>query len=508
MSFRVDASKTARGTLGFVVQNSANSLLGLLLFAIFARFVTKGEMGVYAGFSFTSTLFQSLAVLGLNFAGPRFVAKLLAEGDRLGASAVARKIMLVSLGAGGALALTHCLLAPQFSLLLSQTYNFTEFFVAASGMVLVIVPMLVVEGLMQGVQEYGRLATLKMVAQFLRVLVSVWLLLGGWGLFGMIAGWIILGVTVLLGSTILLSLHLDLAGGSYPLDPIFKYSIPMLAAGLVSFLSNSVDIFIVMTYGSPADLGTYNVAVTASGALVTILVVSATATLLPTTSACFGAGGFGAVERVFYKSTRYLALLYTPAALGLASLAWPVVWFMGGPAYRDSTLPLAIISLSFLAYSLSTPLTVSLQAVGETKRVLKIVLGGVAAGSLTAAALFPVLGILGAALGRVCLFTATLLVGLYETKKVFKPKFDLDALWKSVLASSVMAASVYLVASRGASTTTIPLGVLLGGVLYILMLRLLRAVRPEDIRVLSEVLLAKLGRFSKPLERLAERLLV
>ena len=74
MSFKIDAAKTARGTLGFVIQNSANSLLGLVLFAVFARFVTKGEMGVYAGFTLTYTLFQTLGVLGLNIAATRFVA--------------------------------------------------------------------------------------------------------------------------------------------------------------------------------------------------------------------------------------------------------------------------------------------------------------------------------------------------------------------------------------------------------------------------------------------------
>ena len=58
MSLKADAVRAARGTLGFVVQNSANSLLGLLLFAVFARFVTKSEMGVYAGSPSPSLCFR------------------------------------------------------------------------------------------------------------------------------------------------------------------------------------------------------------------------------------------------------------------------------------------------------------------------------------------------------------------------------------------------------------------------------------------------------------------
>jgi len=508
LTHKADAARTAKGTLGFVVQSSANSLLGLLLFATLARFITKSEMGVYAALSFSIALFQVVGILGLNTAGTRFIAKLLAERERSAASAVARKIILISLGSGGVLALAHYALAPQFSFLMSQTPDFAWYFAAASMVILVHVPMLAFEGLMQGVQEYGRLATLRMLAQLVRILVSVWLLLNGWGLIGMVVGWTILGLVMVFCAVPFLGFHLDLRVGSYALAPVFKYSLPMLGASLVAFFSNSVDIFVVMTQGSPADLGVYNVAVTASGALTTILIASATATLLPAMSACFGSGGAAAVERVFHRSTRYLSLLYIPAALGLASLAWPVIWVMGGTPYRDSILPLATISISFLAYSLSTPLTITLQAIGETKRVLFVVLEATVVGSLTTVVLFPIFGIEGAALGRASLFATTLVMSFYESRKAFKPRFDLNVLWKSVVASLLMALVVYFVGSLGATAISIPVGVFLGAVIYLTMLRFLKAVKPEDIRVLNEVLLSRLGRLSGPMERVITRLLI
>jgi len=233
LSFKVDAAKTARGTLGFVIQNSANSLLGLVLFAVFARFVTKGEMGVYAGFTLTYTLFQTLGVLGLNIAATRFVAKSLAEGYGAAASAVARKIILISLGAGVIAVMIHYTLAPQFSFLISQSYDYARFFSYASIIVLVNIPMLIIEGLMQGVHEYGKLASLRIVAQVLRIVISVWLLQVGWGLLGMILGWTILGLAVLLSSIPFLTFHLDFRSSSYPLSPIFRYSLPMMGAALL-----------------------------------------------------------------------------------------------------------------------------------------------------------------------------------------------------------------------------------------------------------------------------------
>jgi len=86
--------------------------------------------------------------------------------------------------------------------------------------------------------------------------------------------------------------------------------------------------------------------------------------------------------------------------------------------------------------------------------------------------------------------------------------FDLSALWKSTLASLLMASAVYSIGSLDAAAISIPAGVFLGGVIYLMILRFLRAVKPEDMRVLSEVLLSRLGRLSGPMERAITRLLI
>ncbi|MGQ9543321.1 MAG: oligosaccharide flippase family protein [Candidatus Bathyarchaeia archaeon] len=503
MTYRADAARTVKGTLGFIVQSSTNSLLGLVLFAIFARFVSKGEMGAYAGLTFTVTLMQLAGVFGMNTAATRFTAKLLAEGEKVEASGVARTILTTSTLLGGLFSLIHYLLAPHFSYFMSQSYEYTGFFQAASIIILIYTPLLVIEGLMQGVQEYWRLAMLRVIGQVFRLPVCVWLFTSGWGAYGMIVGWSVLGSIMILGALPMLRYHLDLTSGGCDLKPILKYSIPVMGAGLATYLSSSVDIFIVMSYGSPEDLGAYNVALAASGALTTILVASATATMLPATSAVYGATSVKGVDKVFYKASRYLALLFTPASFGLASLAWPVILIMGGASYKESTGPLIVMSLTFLIYALSTPAIISLTAIGETGKVLKVTLASVIVGSATAALSYPIYGITGAALGRTCLSLCTLIFGIHQARKVFNPRFDLEALTKSLSASIVMALTVYLATSNLNSVTAVPAGIMVGVTTYLVMLRATRAVRCEDLRVLGEIVSSKAWRFSEPLMELA-----
>ncbi|MEM4251578.1 MAG: polysaccharide biosynthesis C-terminal domain-containing protein, partial [Candidatus Bathyarchaeia archaeon] len=147
-------------------------------------------------------------------------------------------------------------------------------------------------------------------------------------------------------------------------------------------------------------------------------------------------------------------------------------------------------------------------AIGETGRVLVVAVAATAACSLVTTVLFPILGIEGAALGRASLFASTLAIGLYESGKVMKLRFDLDALWKSFTASILMASAVYITGSAGVSVASIPAGVILGAAIYTVTLRLLGAVKREDVDVLTRILPSKLGRLAGPIGRAVTRLLV
>ncbi|MEM3380888.1 MAG: polysaccharide biosynthesis C-terminal domain-containing protein, partial [Candidatus Bathyarchaeia archaeon] len=106
---------------------------------------------------------------------------------------------------------------------------------------------------------------------------------------------------------------------------------------------------------------------------------------------------------------------------------------------------------------------------------------------------------IGAALGRACLSICTLTFGFHQARKVFSPRFDLEALAKSLLASIIMAFTVYVVTSNLSSILSMPIGVMVGVTIYVMMLRFTRAVKDEDLRVLSGAISSKAWRFSEPI---------
>jgi len=76
-----------------------------------------------------------------------------------------------------------------------------------------------------------------------------------------------------------------------------------------------------------------------------------------------------------------------------------------------------------------------------------------------------------------------LMLAVLWQMRLFKVDFDFEALWKSWVASSIMAATVFGFQFLLYSKYLLPLYVLAGIVGYLVMLRLLRAVKAHDVHL-------------------------
>jgi len=496
------AVKTARGSVELIVQGMANIFLGLLFFIVLARMISKAEMGVYAALTMSYSLFQIIGSLGLNVAAARFVPKFLAEGNRRDASAVARRLIEISVASGIALTFIFYVSAPHLSFGLTRSLEHLEVFQVCSFVVLTVVPMIVLDGLLQGVQEFGRLAIVRILGQVLKIAVSFPLLLVGYGLYAVVAGWIALGIGASLLSLFLLRRHLSFSVHGYASSPVLKFSLPMLGASLVTFASGWVDMFLAMLYASLSQVGAYNVTIMASTLLTGGVLQSINSTVLPAMSRSYGTGGLKAVENALHKSSRYMALVYAPAAIGLASVATPAVWLMAGEVYQEAVLPLVIIAVGSLAFGFFTPLSIALATIGETIRVFRVTLVAVVADVLSSMLLIPGLSIVGAALGRSLLFSASFIYGLFETKHVLKVGFDIEAVWKSMVASIIMTIPVVAIQIWRVSILLIPVYLAVGVGTYVMVIKILRAVNLTDLLIAERVLPKSLFFIMKPVRRL------
>ena len=488
--------------MSLMIQSALNSALGLIFFILLARLITKSEMGVYAALMSTYGVFVVVGTFGLTGAAARFIPKLVAEGSSGKASSAAITIIKISILSSLIASAFYLVFAPHFSLVFTKSAVYADLFRLASIVVVTQSLSFVVDGLMQGVQEFTRLAVIRIVGQAARIVVTILLLLVGSGLTAVVIGWLVSSVFVSILPIPFLKRHIGLKGDPYSYRPIVDFSIPVLGSTLLVFISSYADVFVTMIYSLPANVGAYNVSLTASGVLANVIIASVAATLLPAMSKAYGRGGLDSVERSFRRASRYVALVYVPAGMGLAALAQPIIWLMAGRGYQESILPLAIISMFSIALGLATPITVALQSLGKTAVVFKITVVALIFEVIACLVAVPLLGIVGAALARSVFFVSTLVYGVFAARTLMRISFDRESVWKSVVAGGFMAIAVAVLQALHASVSFLLVYVAAGAFVYLLALKALRGLSGADVSVIERTLPESLRWTVKPIRRM------
>jgi len=485
-----------------MIQGFINSTLGLLFFIILARSITKAEMGVYAALISTHGVLFLAGTFGLSIAAARFISKLIAEGEHEKTSSASITIIKISIISSLFASAIYFVLAPYISLIFTKSVIYTDLFKLASIFVFTHALSFVVDGLMQGVREFNGLAIIRIVGQAARVSVTILLLLMGYGLTAVLIGWVVSDIFITILPISFLRRYIGLRGDPYPYRPIVHFSIPILGSSLLSFISTYADVFLIMIYFMPENVGAYNVAVTASTVILYVIITSLTNTLLPAMSRAYGKGGLKSVEEAFTKASRYVALICVPTGMGFAALSQPIVHLMAGTGYYETVLPLAVISISSIALGFAIPIIVGLQSLGETASIFRISIVALIVEILVGLVTIPILGIAGASLTRSVFFFSTLVYGVFTARRFLKIIFDQEAIWKSVVAGIVMAISVFALQVLYYSVILLPLYVAVGGFVYILALKSLRGLNDKDIIIIEGTLPKMLKWTVKPIQKM------
>jgi O-antigen/teichoic acid export membrane protein len=493
-----EVARTAGGSVALAFQSAVNCVLGLVFFIFLARLISQAEMGIYASLLLAMALFQTLGPLGLPVAAARFIPKSIGEGKNDQTSIYITNIIVVSFVSAIAFSVALCFLAYPLSLFLTKSVEYGNVFALASVAVLFNIPAANLDAVMQGLQDFRRLAAVRVFAQALRVAISVVLLVMGYALIGVVWGFIAMNVSSLFIFMYLVRSNLKVSIDSAVTSRLLKYSSPLLLANLANFLSGQADLLVLMIVMIPVVVGVYQVAVTVSGLLGAILVTTITATIQPVAAKRFGFSGKCALESVLAKTSRYLVFVYVPAAFGLAALAGTAINLMAGQPYLEATTPLAVISLASIASALTIIPIIGLQTVGDTGSVLVATILSVAFGIVADVALIPGFGGLGAALGRAALMLVLLVASLYLARSRIGVKFDLRALRESMLASVIMGIVLVAMQARfGLAAYSALLYIPTGLAIFLGVMRLQGAFQHRDINILLEVLPSRLRWISR-----------
>ena len=501
-----DATRLVRGSTYLVTHRVVNTIISSIALVFIVRILTQAEMGVVVALTVTRGMAQVLSDLGFGSGLTKYVAEY--RGKKVDYTPISFGVGLVKALTAGCVALLCCFMAPWLSGFLLKSQEYVFLFQLLSIDILIFSFSLTLNHLLLGVNRIREIAILNVVLEFVGKTSAVGLLICGFGLVGVVIGWILGGLTyVILGSLITVRNAyvriLPIRDVIPYLKTLARFSWPLFLTNIVVFLYDWFDQFILLAYVPLSKLAVYNVADRAAGVL-SLIPLALSTTLFPYYSEQYGKDAQKKIVAGVHGSSRYIALLYTPLALGLIATANPVITLFAGATYASGDVVLAILCLFGGVSSLAASFGGLLLVYNMTATVLLINVASVVGSSVISLVLLPFFGIAGMAFVRGAAMIISLVLSALALKKHVSIGFDREAVWKSWCAAIAMLVAVWLTESLHFSPYLLPLYIVVGGTVYMVALRLLRTVNENDIELIRNLL----GKRAAVITNLLEKILI
>lgn len=488
---RSSAVRVARGASYLYIQSFLSNLFGVVYFAFATRFLSVYEIGVTSVLFLITTVFPPLFNLAMPAAIVKFVPEYMGSRLKGRVSSVVKKGLIFGFSVSVITSAVLFLSSRFVSNLLfgSVAYQNMVEFLSIDIFAIMMIPFL--SSVLNGFQRFGEVSFGSTFGYIVKYAVAVILLHYDFGLTGVILGWIAGDFT-----TILIHLYNILpfkeGSDSVLFSELLRYSYPLYFAGLLNYFSLRIDQFLILVFLSTVDQGVYNAAVTASWVVLSVS-ESIHYALFPQFAERFGRKDRKALATASYVASRYLSIIYLPLAVGLATVALPTLSLVAGSAYIAGYIPLLLFSLTY-AFTLLGPIATSLvSSLGKTKIIFWSTFIIFVADAALGVLMIPLLGIIGAALGKSVALILGFVFEMRGLKSVFGWHFDTSTIRKTSVAVMVMAAVVLGVQICWFNIFYLPLYVLVGGVVYFVCLLVFKVVNHADVELIKDFLPKRLG---------------
>ena len=485
------AIDVARGASYLIIMNIAITAISLAAFAIIARLISREEMGGLAVLTLVSSGAQLLAGLGLGSTAIKFVSSSQATGDYEKMRQAGYECLTITgLGLMVLIVAIYSSADVLASSLLGSTSRATllrllTLEIGANGIGASLVSIL------YGLRKFKVISLSNMASFAVRQSLVVMFLELGWGLPGIVIGW---GIGDSLNSLVLGGFTRKFLGPpkfGFGFVRLLKFSAPLFLGGAANYAWTWFDRALLLPFVSLAQLGSYNVAVTAFGALHS-MPSSISGTLFPFYSHLYSDGSSDSqtagLENAVRTASRYVSFLIIPVSVGLAVTALPAATLFAGNNYADAASPLAILSVSFAVACLGTALSQIFVVLGKTITSAIVTILSVLIPFFLGILLISNFGVLGAAMARGISLIVALVLSVLILRRILKVRFDLGAYRSAWLASLAMGVAVLALQFFFYSKYLLPVYIAVGSAVFVLSLRLLHALDREDIELISDFL--------------------
>jgi O-antigen/teichoic acid export membrane protein len=460
--------------------------INIVSFAILARLISTKEMGIYTILLLINATCQTFATLSVDQAVTKFVAENFSRGAVSAAAGAFYQALRTTLTIAIPVVALIYYGAPSLAVYLLGDVSYAVLFQVLAVDVLFSAGALpvIMSGLL-GLQMFREFAAIDLIfGSLLRQTMIILLIVLLRNFVGLVIAWVFSDAATVL---VLLAYAISALGVprfDFPLTKLLRFSFPLTLGSVAGYAQTWFDRALLVAFVPLATLGIYNAALTAFGVLTGV--ASAVASMLYTAySSIKGEAQFKDRMRDGVRlATRYSSFTLIPLSFGLLAVAKPALTLLVGGAYASGSLPLIIFSGAFAVTAFTAALSPVLLALEETKIAAAITAVSVAMSLVVAYVLLPEWGMVGASVARAFAIILGAVLTILVVSRKMTLQVDILAVAKNLVASAIMAIVLVAFQLMIYSKFLLPVYVLIGAIVYLVLLRLLRAVEPADLSLL------------------------
>ncbi|MCK4388537.1 MAG: flippase, partial [Dehalococcoidia bacterium] len=360
------------GDVGFSLTSLGVSALIYFVLRIFlGRYLGPGDLGLYT-LAFTVYSYGWLvSTFGINAALTKYVAEFKEDVPRTNLLITSGSIIATLIG---------CIVG--LIVYVSSTSIASLFDMPELGGLLRIVAIsfpfialeIVVLGFLNGLRRMRLFAFINITQSVLTIIITVALVLWGYGLSGAVFAFVLSVILMSLFS--LFSIRSSLIGAKLKqyapaIKMLLVFGGYVVLASAIGMVQTSADSIMIGYFMTETDVGYYAVAVVLSHAMWMIpRAVSMITT--PTMSTYHGRGKIDSIEDLVNKIMKYTAAFLIPVGFVIAFLSRPIITLIFGKAFAPATLPLQLLLVGAVCYGVIASVGTALSSTGHVDMLFKL----------------------------------------------------------------------------------------------------------------------------------------
>jgi O-antigen/teichoic acid export membrane protein len=510
------AEDSTRGSF-FLVSGTAISTVVMAISTILVGRLVGSELyGKYTLALVIPSLFLLFADLGINQGIIRFTASLRLKGETHRAAKIIKHGLLIKAIAGVLLFLVNYTLAGVLASVLLQRPDMAFYIRIVSTSILFQVILSTASSAFVGLDKTEYHALAANVQAFAKAIISISLVLLGFGVLGALSGYVSgFAVASIAATAILFFLLREKQDSNEEIriresfKTLMHYGTPLYASALLSGFIPFYQSILLSVFTSYGDIGDYNAALNFA-TVIAIFSSPITTALLPAFSK-IDSSARHRIKEFFKLANKYTALLVMPIAALMIVFSQEIVQVIYGSTFQSAPLLLAMYYLVYLLVGIGYLVLVSFYSgIGETKIALKMS----ALIFLVIIILSPFLTKMFGAPGLVAAYllanTTGTLYGSYTARKKFQIEFDTRSIAKIYLISATsIGPSLLLRFMHTSGLLTLIVGAASFLFIYLTLVPLAKIVNLPELNRVAQIIqkIRVLGLVGKPILKYEQMIL-